>query len=211
MASQSSNLSDEEFFYSHLPEYLDDQLSEADKARFEGLKTDQFEQIHTDYGIAKGQLQLGMQKIFVDDHLNHELHVLVEDDAERANHEAGDIEEYGKLEVWGGVLRGSLIAAFVALIVGLAYYYLGPKSKPSFSALDSLVYESVVMIEDPQGRLDFPTNSLDELRDYFSRYPDLSFRVRSLKSPGPEWDLEGGSVIDVRNLTSPHLSRGIEK
>ncbi|SME93907.1 hypothetical protein [Pseudobacteriovorax antillogorgiicola] len=195
--SQAAHLSDEEFFYSYLPEFLDDQLSPQDRSRFEGIaKQRQWEHMEADYGIAKGQLQLGLQKLFVDEYLNHELHVLVEDDAERANHEAGDIEEYGKVEVWGGVMRGTFIASFVALVVGLGYYFLGPKRKPPFSALDSLVYESVVMIEDPEDRLDFPTSSLEELRDYFSRYPDLGFRVRSIKSPGSEWLLEGGTVID---------------
>lgn len=214
MTAQVAHLSDEEFFYAYLPEYLDGQLGDAENKRFEGIaKENKWENIESDYGIAKGHLQLGIQKLFVNEELNHKLHVLVENDAERANHEAEDIDELGHMEVFGGVLRGVVFASVIALLVGLSYYYLGPKRTAAFAALDSLVYESVVMIEDPEGRLDFPTEDIVELRDYFNRYPDLNFRVDKFNIPGSNWQLEGGTVIDyeVQKIAAAQFASGDDK
>ena len=195
--NSATNLSDDQFFFAYLSEYQDGSLSESDKARFDSVMgTNGNEQRLVDYGLARGQLQLEFQKVFVDDELTHQLHVLLEDDAARANHEASDIEEFARVSVAARLIRGGLIAlAVIGLGIG-GYYWLGPKSKPKFSALDSLVYESAVMIEDPEGRLDFPTNELDELRDYFARYPNLGFSAKPIKSPESDWQVEGAAVID---------------
>ena len=197
MGGPAAKLNDEEFFYSNLAEHEDGTLSGADLKRFDEIvEKRKLGQKITDFGIIRGQLQLDFQKVFVDEHLNHQLHVLVEDDATRANHEATDIDEFERGAFLGRFIRGTVIITIMALVVGFGYYFLAPKQKAKFSALDSLVYEAAVMIEDPEGRLDFPTDDLDELRDYFSRYPDLGFDVKSVKSPGKGWRLDGGTVID---------------
>ncbi len=197
MNAVNTQLNEEEFFFANIVQFQDGALDSTSHQRFEQIvKKYELEQKLVDFGIVRGQLQLDFQNICVDEYLIHQLHVLVEDDAARANHEASDIEEFSKGVLFGRIVRGGLIVVLLLVFAGVGYYFLAPKSKPKFSALDSLVYEAAVMIEDPEGRLDFPTNSLDELRDYFSRYPDLGFHAKPIKSPGEGWNLDGGTVID---------------
>lgn len=197
MSSLSSSLSDEEFFYSFLTEYLDGELNSEDSKRFDDIiSKNSWDHLKSEFGISRGQLQIGMQKIYVDDQLNHKLHVLVEDDAARANHEAEDIDTFSKSEGLGKFLRAAVLASVIGGVCGFIYKQFGPESQPAFSALDSLVYESLVLIEDPDGRIDFPTSNLDELANYFSKYPDLGFLPKKIASPGNQWVPQGGSVID---------------
>lgn len=195
--STAAKLTDEQFFFAHMAEFLDGDIATENKGRFESIKNNfDFEQKQVDFGLARGKLQLDFQKIATDDRLVHDLHVLVEDDAARANHEANDIEEYSKISTSARALRTiSMLILVGGLAIG-AYLWLGPKAKPKFSALDALVYESEVMVEDPTGRLDFPTNSIADLQGYFSQVPDLGFQVQTVASPGSDWQLEGASVID---------------
>lgn len=211
MTSQAAHLNDDEFLFGYLSEYMDGTLDDEQTKRFEAaLKNHKDDNLVTNFGIAKGHLQLKVQKLYVDEPLNHDLHILVEDDAERANHEAEDIEDYGQTEVIGSILRGAVITILVGLFFGSAHYYFGPKPSAKFSALDTLVYESVVMIEDPTDRLDFPTSSLSEIKDYFNRYPGLDFRVDSLKKPGEGWMANGSTVIDyeVQKIAAVQFSNG---
>lgn len=214
MTSQFAELSDDETFYAYLPEYLDEQLDKNDRDKFQEIVVRKgWGQLIEDYADARGHFQLALQDLFVDDHLIHELHVMVEDDAERANHEAADIDDYSKAETKGALFRGLTILLMILFIGGATYFFLAPESKPPFSALDSLLYESIVLVEDPEGRLDFPTNSMSDLLDYFQRYPDLGVDVAGLNSPGSQWLLEGGAVIDydVQKIVAVQFSKILEE
>ncbi|MFW7380435.1 MAG: hypothetical protein ACOH5I_16605 [Oligoflexus sp.] len=197
MVNHARELKDQDFLYAYLTEYLDDQLPADQKSRFEkGLAAENLDSLTTDFGICRGQLQIALQKLYLDEAQIHQLHTLVEDDAARANHEAHVIEDVGRSELLGNSMRGVFLLVLIGAIAAFAYTYLAPKKKIAFAPLDTLMYESLVMIEEPVVRLDFPTDKVDELRDYFVRYPDLGFRVRQFQSPGAEWGLVGGSVID---------------
>jgi hypothetical protein len=198
MAAKQVALNDEEFFYAHLADYLDDEGMPPDRRqRFEEIaKKLKLEGVATDYGIRRGRLQIEAQRLFLDDKHLHDIHDLVEDDAARAKHEAEDIEEVGKSELKGNVFRFTiLLAVAAAFIFGGVRFFSGEKKAP-FKALDSLIYEAIVMTEDPQDRLDFPTEKLSELNDYFKRYPDLGFKPKVMQEPGTGWDVNGGTVID---------------
>lgn len=197
MAQNKSALTDEEYLYSHLAEYLDESLSSSNRQKFEEIakRLNQSELV-TDYGIRRGRLQIEAQRLYVDEKKMHKIHELVEDDAARANHEAAEIEEVGRSELKGNGKRFVILTLlFFGLVFG-AWYRFRPEPKPTFKALDALLYESIVMTEDPKGRLDFPTDKLDELNQYFQNYPNLGFTAKMMKTLPAEWSPTGGTVID---------------
>jgi hypothetical protein len=211
MVNHARELDDQDFVYAYVTEYLDEQLPPEQKERFDKLLTDdQLATLPTDFGIKRGQLQIALQKLYLDESQIHQLHTLVEDDAARADHEAHDIEDLGRWELWGNSLRLVVLMILLAGVVGGTYYFLAPPPKAAFNSLEALMYESMVMMEEPEERLDFPTESVAELRDYFRRYPDLGFRVHKFESPGSKWGLVGGSVIDyevARIVAAQFLNR----
>ncbi len=197
MASKSAALTDEESLYAHLSDYLDETLSGDAKKRFdENAKNLNLASVATDYGIQRGRLQIEAQRMFLDEKNLRDIHDLVEDDASRANHEAEDIETVGRSELKGNSLRFAILFVIFGALVYGAFVLFGPKAKAPFKALDSLIYEAIVLIEDPEGRLDFPTDRLSEINHYFERYPDLKFKPKSMQEPNELWEVNGATVID---------------
>lgn len=195
--TSSDDLSSLQPFLAHLSEYIDDELDPDKRKQMESaLGDERVYQLATDYGIRRGQFQIALQKLYLNDTQVHKLHTLVEGDAERVQHEEHDIEDYSRLEGTSRGLRGLFLLILLGALVGGGYWYFAPPKKAQFSPLDTLVYESLVMIEEPVDRLDFPTSSLDELNNYFKRYPSLGFSVGRVSSPGADWNLIGASVID---------------
>jgi hypothetical protein len=197
MAQKTAALNDEEFLYGYLSEYLDETLPIDQCKRFEDLAQRlKMESLSTDYGIRRGRLQIETQRLYLDEKQMHDIHDLVEDDAARANHEAHDIDDVGRSELVGNAFRFVILIGFLGLMVFGGFKFFGPEKKAPFKALDSLIYEAIVMAEDPEGRLDFPTDKIEELNSYFKRYPELRFDPKSMREPGGEWELNGGTVID---------------
>lgn len=197
MANSRSTLSDEDFLLSHLSESMDETLSSADQAKFHEIakklgKTT----VVNDYGVRRGRLQIEAQKFFLSEKKMHSIHDLVEDDAARANHEAAEIEEVGMSELKGNALRFILIAGFFTLLIGGTYFFFRPEPKPTFNALNSLIYEAEVMNESSEGRINFPTDSIDEANGYFKRIPELGFDAKPLKALPADWKVSGASLID---------------
>lgn len=197
MAQKTAALNDEEFLYGYLSEYLDETLPVDQRKRFEELAQRlKMDSLATDYGIRRGRLQIETQRLYLDEKHMHDIHDLVEDDAARANHEAHDIDGVGRSELVGNAFRFVILIGFLGLMVFGGFKFFGPEKKAPFKALDSLIYEAIVMAEDPEGRLDFPTDKIEELNSYFKRYPELNFDPKSMREPGGEWELNGGTVID---------------
>ncbi len=197
MANSKSALSEEDYLLSHLSESMDETLSSGDQAKFNEIakklgKAD----VVTDYGIRRGRLQIEAQRLFMNEKKLHALHELVEDDAARANHEAAEIEEVGMSELKGNTIRFSAIVAFFAVLIGGAYYLFRPEPKPSFNALNSLIYEADVMNESSEGRINFPTDSVEEANAFFKKLPDLGFVPKTMKAVPQDWKVSGASLID---------------
>lgn len=197
MASKSLALTEEESLYAHLSDYLDETLSGEPKKRFEeNARKLNLGSIATDYGIQRGRLQIEAQRLFLDEKNLRDIHELVEDDASRANHEAEDIEAVGRSELKGNLLRFTVLLALAGTLFYGGFLLFGPKAKAPFKALDTLIYEAIVLTEDPEDRLDFPTEQLGEINNYFARYPDLGFSPKTMQEPGEGWDVNGATVID---------------
>lgn len=197
MATSKSALNDEDFLLSHLSESMDETLTPHDQSKFaEVAKKLGKVDVLTDYGIRRGRLQIEAQRLFLNEKKMHAIHDLVEDDAARANHEAAEIEEVGMSELKGNALRFILIAGFFALIIGGLYYLFRPEPKASFNALNSLIYEADVMNENSEGRINYPTDSVEEANTFFSKIPELGFEPKSMKAPPADWKASGASLID---------------
>ncbi|RYZ58822.1 MAG: hypothetical protein EOP07_05870 [Proteobacteria bacterium] len=197
MAQNKAVLSDEDFLRSHLSDYLDEDLSAPNRQKFDEIATRLgMADIATDYGIRRGRLQIEAQRLFLSEKKMRAIHELVEDDAARANHEAAEIEEVGMSEMKGNAARFIAMAAFFALIFGGLYYFFKPVAKPSFNALNSLIYEADVMNENSEGRLNFPTDRVEELNGYFAKVPELGFEPKAMKALPADWKVAGGSLID---------------
>ncbi|RZA17402.1 MAG: hypothetical protein EOP10_22815 [Proteobacteria bacterium] len=177
-------------------------MSPGDQAKFNEIakklgKAD----VVTDYGIRRGRLQIEAQRLFLSEKKMHAIHDLVEDDAARANHEAAEIEEVGMSELKGNTVRFVFIASFFAILIGGLYYYFRPEPKPTFNALNSLIYEADVMNENSEGRINYPTDSVAEVNEYFGKITDLGFTPKSMKPLPAEWKVLGASLIDYGKET----------
>lgn len=197
MAQNKAVLSDEDFLRSHLSDYLDEGLSSANRQKFDEIANRLgMADIATDYGIRRGRLQIEAQRLYLNEKKMRAIHELVEDDAARANHEAAEIEEVGMSELKGNAFRFIAMAAFFALIFGGLYYFFKPTPKPTFNALNSLIYEAEVMNENSEGRLNFPTDKVEEVNNYFAKLPELGFEPKPIRALPPEWKVAGASLID---------------
>lgn len=197
MAEKNKALSDEEFLYGYLADSLDETLNGETLRRFnEVSKQLNQDGLSTDFGIRRGRLQIEAQRLYLDEKQMHAIHELVEDDATRANHESHDIDDIGRVERFGNAFRFTLLIALFGFLVWGGFYLFGPEKKAPFKALDSLIYEAIAMSEDLDGRLDFPTDKIDEVNSYFKRYPGLGFVPKTMSEAGKDWELSGATVID---------------
>lgn len=71
-----------------------------------------------------------------------------------------------------------------------------PNKQRKFEALEYLGYESLALDEEPEGRLDLPSQELEEISQYLGAYPNLDFKPLVMKPIGKGWDPEGATVID---------------
>ena len=214
MGYDATKLSDEDFLYSHLAEFLDDELNPDLQGRIKGL-LEKESQLSSDYGIARGRLQIAMQKYSLNENQLHNIHTLVEDDASRANHEAHSIEDVGRSEFVGRLLRGGFMASLVLTLFGFLYWEFAPERQQEFEPLETLVYEALAFEEDGS-RIEFPTDNHGELLEYFERYPALGFTVPKLQEIGNGWEVTGGTVIDYEvakilasKYTNPRLDENL--
>ena len=197
----STSLSDKELLYAYLPEYIDDELEGELKERFASVIEKEKSDFLRVFKENRGDFQMAFSDLALDGEQLQKLRTFVEDDVERADHEAGYIKDVGRTEMVGNTLRAIVLVAIVFLFFATLHYYVGPKPKPTFNALDTLVYEAVVMMEE-DGRLDLPTEKIDEVADYFKRYPDLAIAPSQVKKL-EGWNLEGASVIDYEFTKIP--------
>ncbi len=197
MAQSKSTLGEADFLRSHLSEYLDEGLTSANRQKFEDIaRRLNMAEVATDYGIKRGRLQIEAQRLYLDEKKMRAIHELVEDDAARANHEAAEIEEVGMSEMKGNAFRFTALAVFFLLIFGGLYYFFKPETKPSFNALNSLIYEADVMNENSEGRLNLPTDRIEEINQYFAKLPALGFEPKPMRAVPSDWKVTGASMID---------------
>ncbi len=134
----------------------------------------------------------------------------VEDSATQAANEAQDTARAERTESFGNAVRWVVLVGLLAGAITGVVVALKPKPKPAFSPLDTLVYEAMTMEDDPDGRLDLPTQNIAEISDYFTNHPSLGFKAPPLKALATGWNAHGATVIDydVAKIAVVEFGRG---
>lgn len=196
MANTAKGLSDQDFFHSHLAEFLDGELPAAAAAHFEELRRRSgHEQVPEHFQSLRGRLQVALQSFYLKENELAALRALVQDPTAQATEEAAKIESLGRGEFLGTLIRRVALVAIAGAIIGFAVWYFAPRREQTFKALDYVGYEAMAMEEDKE-RLALPSDDLKEIRQYLGNYPGLDFKPRVLKTMPPEWRPEGATVID---------------
>jgi hypothetical protein len=197
MAFTPSELSGQDFLGSFLAEYLDGELAKPLVAKFEdALKSPGAKDMPEHFQAMRGRLQLAMQSYYLKEGELAELRSLVQDPSVKATQENVRIEQIGRKELVGTLLRR---LGLVAVAVGAAAFLVwkfGPVREQRFKPLEYLGYEALALEEDTEGRLNLPSHDLGEIRQYLSAYPGLDFKPRVLKSVPAPWKPDGATVID---------------
>lgn len=199
----SQDLTSDEFFYGHLAEYLDGDLSSEVQARFEAMvKEPQYSQALARYNIRRGQLQIAFQKYIVTEAELASIRSLVTDPVLVATQEAVKIEALGRGEVLNTLFRRLIVVFGVALAIGFAVWKFGTPQDTQFKALEYLGYEAQTLeAEKTEQRLNLPVGDLKEIRQYFASYPGLAYSPKVLKPLPLAWQPDGATVIDYEIAT----------
>jgi hypothetical protein len=190
------DLADRDYAWAYLPEFLDGDLSGADSARVEKLLAEQSKDKGEKFQAARGKLQLALQSYWLREDEIQRLHALIEDPEIRQTREIQRIEAGERREQRGTMLRRVILTIIAASIIFGVFWILTPRSVQKFDALEYLGYEALMMDEDPEGRLDLPSQDMSEIALYLENYPNLEFKPVVLRNVPGSWEPAGGHVID---------------
>ena len=195
-AKSGGSSSDLDFMYGHLSELADGELQGAEETRCRDACTKLGEPRLLDrYRATRGKLQIALQGYYLSEDEIVGLQDFVADRQIRETQEAQKIEEIGRWESTGEVRRkGAILAIVVAVVFGLVYF-LTPAKTSKLNPLDYFGYEAKAFEEDPDGRLDLPSEDYKEVAGYFRVYPSLGF-VATPPSPPSGWATVGATVLD---------------
>lgn len=193
----TDQLSDDELMFGYLPEYLDGELPKSVQERFNKLMLKpEYKTAVENFQMLRGKLQLETGKIHASGQQMSALRGLVQDNHMRETLEASNIAQLEKKEFMSDVLRRVGMMLGVLVLIGAAFYMFVPQNKAKFDALEYITYEALALEEDPDGRLDLPSEELREIKQYVEAIPGLNFKPQVLKDLGDDWKPEGASLID---------------
>ncbi len=183
--------------FSHLGEYLDEELAPEMKAKMDQWLQEAGNQNLLDQFVQKrGQLQIKLQELTLSESVLLELRGFAQDRSVQATQEVVHIEQFGRREGSSQFVR-KMVLGVIALGLGLFLVWrFAPRSGPTFKPLEYLGFEALMLEESKEERLNLPTNEINEIRQFFSSNPDLSFAFKVLKDIPDSWEPDGASVID---------------
>ncbi|MCX6123546.1 MAG: hypothetical protein NTV34_02175 [Proteobacteria bacterium] len=109
--------------------------------------------------------------------------------------EASEILDIERSELVSNIIRRTSLTALVMGVIGASIYFFMPAASEKINVIEYIGYEAVAMEEDPDGRINLPTNDLEEIRQFIGNVPGLMFKPQALK-PLFGWIPEGVSIID---------------
>lgn len=197
----AEKISDEVLLYSNISEYLDGNLDDTAKERVEELLaqagSDKFKTKFADY---KDHLQSSFMTHYLSEAQRMELTGKgVTVDARKLG-EKTESKYLQKIEDRATFWRMGFIGFLAILAIGAAYTMFAKKTfvVDNFEPLDHLSWEARAFEDDPFARLDFPSESYEEVSDFLQSYPSLPFKpvVLDPKLMGKGFRLLGAAVID---------------
>jgi hypothetical protein len=193
MAS-NHEMSGDDLFFGYLSDYLDGNLPANVRDSFQKAVQGRDREAEA-YGVNRGKFQSALGEIGCSEGLKHKLRNLAQDDQVRETIEASEIAGVERAEMWSNLIRRAVLTVILLGIVGGSIFYFMPKKTAKFDVIEYIGYEAMALEEDPDGRMNLPSTDLDEIRQFISTVPGLSFRpnvLRTLKG----WNPEGVSIID---------------
>src|SRR5690606_29701522 len=117
MSYNPADLSDQDFLIGYLSEYLDGDLPESLRARFEDiLRQPGQEEIPQHFQAMRGRLQLATQSYYLKENEIAGLRALAQDPESAANQEAAKVESIGRSEKIGALRRKAVLLVLVLAI-----------------------------------------------------------------------------------------------
>lgn len=190
---------DNEFFYAHLSEYIDGELTAENNVVFEKIISEQgYLDLIEQFRQAKGDLQIKLQSIQLSSREMAALREIVQPREIGESLENNDIDTVERIGFVSRVVRTFI---FIAIFVGIGwggYLYFAPPPKAKFNSLEALTYEALVLDEDSSGgRLTFPSDNLDEILKFFTDSKRLDFAPSVLVAAERlGWKPVGATIID---------------
>lgn len=194
MAANTSGMSGDQLLYGYISEYLDGELPAALQSSYNDALKDR-QKIIEEFQATRGRLQVALGSITAPEPLKHKLRTFMQDDQIRETLEASEIQDIERSEFWSNLLRRATLGLIaVGLVGGLVYAFM-PSPKDKINPIEYVGYEAVAMEEDPDGRINLPTNDPQEVTQFINQVPGLAFKPQPLR-PLAGWVPEGVSIID---------------
>lgn len=190
------SMGDDELFYSLVDHHIGGTLPSEVTSRFEALlQREEYKNKVDLFKSAHGKMQLTLEGFFLNEDHTFEVRSLAQGASTMTEEEQSEIEEVGSTSKISGVLRLITFLLVIGGIFGGIFWKFLPSFEKKFDALYYLSYESNLLLEDPTGRMDLLTDDISDIDSYFTKYPNLGFKVSMIKIPSG-WVVKGGTVID---------------
>jgi hypothetical protein len=160
----------------------------------------------------RGEMQNDLQNFSLTPEQIEELINTVEPQDVRVTLELAQIQEAERSELLSSLKRRISILALISVIVFvIAYQYYKPDRSLKFEPLRHLTFETIAMMEDPQGRLDLAfgdrandrekiINRMTEVEDFFVGSPDFTASPRVPQLDSARWFITGATVMDYESV-----------
>ena len=197
MVSIPKNLSPKEQMYGLISAYIDGLLSRSDQDKFSDIITSQnatrLEEKFADY---KGKLQGAFNDHFINENQRQKLLSIGSTIGTRLQSEITESNKLKFVEITVLMKRYAVVILTLAIFVFAAVKVWLPQTYEKFKPLDYLGWEAQAFDEDPEGRLDFPSNKYEEVKAFLTAYPNLKFNPDVLAPMNSNIMLLGATVID---------------
>jgi len=195
MGKSAAGLSEQELFLGHIVEYMDGDLPSGIKKQVQEYGKKNEAELEK-FQKLRGRLQLSLQSLYLSEDEVLELRRFIRNEEERHNMDELRIEDVGRAEQWSYWRRQFSFLTMLVAAGLIVVYILTPPQKAEFDSLQSLAYEAIAFEESDISRLDFPTDSIEDVADFFAKNQQLKIKPTVLGQLPDDWKVEGATVID---------------
>lgn len=191
-----TNQNDDTLFFSQLDKIANDEVSSDLKTKINSMLEDESRKIIVEkYKARHGLLQNSLEGQFLDEDETLTLRQFIQSSDGRAKEEEQEIERMGAKYARRRLMFRLVFLALIGLI-GLKLFESAIE-RPSidFRPLESLNYETIAIEEEMEERVDFKTDVISEVADFFANHPDSKVKIFSPKE-FKGWEPAGASILD---------------
>lgn len=197
MTFSYNDLNDQEFLLILIDDYLNGSLEPNLKNKYTTLlQNEQNQNLLKKFSLIRGKIQSLFNEHHLDVETIEKIKNIVDQPETRHTRELQKIKQIEKVEaIWDMLKKAFMILIIISIIFVLVYYF-APPIKPKLDILSTIAQEALVITEDPEGRIDFPTNNLNDIHNYIKSDKSLEFTPKTFKSIPENWKIQGASIIN---------------